>query len=292
MPDIAITAAITDGAALLFEEPATGRLRLPRLPFTHEHEEIEQALADHLRERMGVEIIDQQFVDTVFERQNDGGVTVNNLQVITAWSGDVPDRDVVGIALHWIPFSELPRIEMSDDLRAVLLAALGLQDEAELNAQDADASQAPGRVIVLSGGDDDAIRLVAQNIPAALGRCALVEIAAIRGLVRPGPNDVAGAAGFAALMRRMRLLSLRNAATIAFNTSAAGIDTLLYGTFAETAELDALLAALLGTELYLVHLTREGWRADPRGMAIGLAPGGAAETAGRIIAQLDAARVA
>lgn len=292
MPDIAITAAITNGAALLFEEPSAGRLRLPRLPFTHEHEEIEQALADHLSERLGVEVLDQQFVDTVFERQGDGSVVVNNLQVITSWNGDVPARDVVGIALHWIPLSDLSLVELSDDLRGALSAALGLEDEAAFDSQDANAPQLPGRVIVLTGGDDDAIRLVAQNIPAVLGRCALVEIAAIRGLVRPGPGDVAGAPGFPALMQRMRLLGLRNAATIAFNTTAAGIDTLLFGGFAEAGELDALLVALLGAQLYLVQLKREGWQPDRRGMAIGLAPGGAVETAGRIIAQLDAARVA
>ena len=287
MPDIAITAAITDGKALLFEEPATGRLRLPVLPFTNEYDEIEAALAAHLLERLGVEIVEQQFVDTVFERQPGGAVTVNNVQVVTNWTGDVPPRDVVGIALRWVPLGDVHTIEMSDDLRQTLVAALGVQPETQ-----PDDDEGPGRVIVLTGADEESVRVVAQHFPQALGRCALIDLSAIRGVVRPGPRDTHDAPHFPALMQRARLLGLQNTAALALNAASAGIDTVIYGTFHETQELDTLLTGLLGTALHVVQLTREGWRPDPRGLQITAAPGGAAETAARIVERLDSARVA
>lgn len=289
MPDIAITAAITDGAALLFEESNAGSLRLPTLPFTNEYDEIEAALAAHLLERLGVEIVEQQFVDTVFERQPGGAVTVNNVQLVTEWSGNVPERDRVGVALRWLPLSEVARVEMPDDLRQALAAVLGVQSEPQADEQ-ADAGGV-GRVIVLTGAEEENVRIVAQHFPAALGRCALIEISAIRGIVRPGPRDTHDSPGFPALMRHVRMLGLQNTAALALNTAAAGNDTIIYGVFHETQELDALLSALLGSLLYVVQIAREGWRPDPRGLQVAPAAG-AAETAARIVAELDAARVA
>jgi hypothetical protein len=290
MPDIAITAAITDGTALLFEELNSGRLRLPTLPFTNEYDEIEAALAAHLLERLGVEIVEQQFVDTVFERQPSGAVTVNNVQIVTTWTGDMPQRDVVGVALRWVPLADVPRVEMSDDLRQTLIAALGVAATPEVGGDEDEGE--PGRVVVLTGADEESVRVVAQHFPATLGRCALIDIAAIRGVVRPGQRDTQNAEHFPALMRRVRLLGLQNTAALALNTAAAGFDTIIYGTFHETQELDALLTGLLGSSLHVVQLVREGRRPDPRGLQITQAPGGAAETAARIVERLDSARVA
>jgi|GEM_PF-4032831 len=293
MPEIAITAAITNGEALLFEEPKPGHLRLPRCPFTHEHDEIEAALAAYLRERFGMEDVHQDFIETLFERDADGTVVVNNLQLVTAWRGDPLARvDADGVPLRWVPLAELPALDLPNDLRTALLQALGLQlfdDSAALPGTNA---LRPGRVLILTGADADGLRLVAQHLPAALGRCALIEIEAIRGMVRLGPGDTAATPGFAALLRHLRELSLQQTALLAASAAAAGIDAVVVGQLAGPEELDRLIAALLGNELYVVTLAAPGDTADPRGLRIDAATESPAATAAHLAARLDAARVA
>src|SRR5581483_5813605 len=149
-----------------------------------------------------------------------------NVQVVTGWTGDVPQRDLVGVALRWVPLTDVGRVEMAADLRQTLTVALGITDGQD-EAQDEEHGE-PGRVIVLTGADEESVRVVAQHFPQALGRCALIEISAIRGIVRPGPRDTQDASHFPALMRRARLLGLQNTAALAHNTVAAGIDTIIY----------------------------------------------------------------
>lgn len=292
MPEIAITAAITNGEALLFEEPEPGRLRLPRCPFTREFDEIEAALAAYLRGRFGLEDVQQDFIETLFERDADGAVVVNNLQLVTAWRGDPPAHvDAGSVPLRWVPLAELPGIDLPGDLRSVLLQALGLQLFDEGDAAAGTGGLHPGRVLILTGTNADGLRRVAEHLPAALGRCALIEIAAVRGMIRLGPRDTT-TPGFAALLRHLHELSLQQTALLAATAAAAGIDAAVVGCLAGPEELDRLIAALLGNELYVVTLAAPGEPADPRGLRIDATAADPAATAARIATRLDAARVA
>lgn len=291
MPEIAITAAIANGSAVLFEAPSAGTLRLPRCTFGPEHEEIEDALTAHLKDRLGIEATDQQFVDTVFERKPGASETlVNNLQLVAAWEGEVPARDAIGLPLRWVPYAELSGVGLAPDLEAALLTALGVPQSAEDETLPG-AVLPPGRIIVLTGPDDAQLRLVAHQLPATLGRCAVVEMAAVRGFLHPSAADTPDAPGFPALMRRVRALGLQNAVLLAGSISSAGFDAVIAGTVAGPEEIDALVAGLLGTRLYLVQLTQPGWRSDARGLRLDTGAAGTQDIAGRIVAQLESGRL-
>ncbi|MHB8577508.1 MAG: hypothetical protein ACYDCQ_19525, partial [Dehalococcoidia bacterium] len=95
MPEILISAVMTDGTAVLFEvtDSATDgpapRLALPRYLLGADDESIEDALAAGLRRDLGIEIVTQEFVDTVYERTAGSTVVrLNNLQLVTAWDGE------------------------------------------------------------------------------------------------------------------------------------------------------------------------------------------------------------
>ncbi len=254
MPQIEITAAISDGASLLFLQPegaAPGAgLALPRCPL-REAVEIEEALAEFLQETLGISVVEQSFIDTLYEPEPDGAIVLNNVQLVTGWEG-APVVSPGGPVPVWVPLPAVAALNLPSDLRAALLGALGIA-----------ASQNPGqpvegpagRVIVITGAAGAGKSTVGRLIAERSDRSALIALDYLgwdifaRGGVPPdwdGPEP--GRA------RRQILLGLRNAAALARNITAAGFDCVIEGVLESTEELDALLEALGSVEAYFVTL--------------------------------------
>lgn len=254
MPQIEITALISDGAAVLFLQPPGAAdgvgLALPRCTLG-EAIEIEEALADYLNEVLGIEVTEQSFVDTLYEREPDGAVRLNNLQHVTEWLG-APAARAAGHIPVWVPASALPDLELPEDLRAALLATFGVATPAPPERLP---SMPAGRVIVITGAAGAGKSTVGRLIAERSERSALIALdylewdIFVRGGVPPDWDDPDPDRA-----RRQIMLGMRNAAALARNVTAAGFDCVIEGVLESTDELDALLAALGPVEAYFITL--------------------------------------
>ncbi|HZQ37151.1 MAG TPA: AAA family ATPase [Dehalococcoidia bacterium] len=253
MPQIDITALISDGAAVLFLQPTTATdgvgLSLPRCTLG-EAIEIEQALAEYLQSTLGIEVVEQSFVDTLYERDPDGGVRLNNLQHVTEWAG-APAARAGGQVPVWMPASALVDLELPGDLRAATLATLGIAAPPEPERLP---SVPAGRVIVITGAAGAGKSSVAQGVAERLERSALVALDELWHSVISGAPLPSWRGGDDYETRRFVDLTLRNAAALARNFAAAGFDCIVEGVLESPAELDALLAGLGPVETYFVTL--------------------------------------
>jgi chloramphenicol 3-O-phosphotransferase len=253
MPEIAITALISDGASVLVLQPPAAPagvgLALPRCTLG-EAIEIEEALAEYLRATLGIEIVEQSFVDTLYERDPDGSVRLNNLQHVTEWAG-APAARAGGQVPVWMPASALVDLELPGDLRAATLATLGIAAPPEPERLP---SVPAGRVIVITGAAGAGKSSVARGIAERLGRGALVSLDQLWHMVVSGAPLPSWRGGDEAETRRFIRLTLRNAAALARNVTAAGFNCVIEGVVESTEELDALLEALGPIETYFVTL--------------------------------------
>lgn len=259
MPAIVITALISDGAALLLEagEAFAGGLPAaapPRFPFGEQEESIEESLATWLRQQIGIEVLTQEFVETVYERGDGAGddVVVNNLQLVTAWAGEPPQLSATGSRLVWAPLEALPALDLPYELRQALLAAFGL--ESPEPAEQPQTGERRGRAIVITGPAGAGKSSVARLIVADLDQAALIPLDSLWHQVVSGAPAPYWAGGERAATRQFALLQVRNAAALVRNYAAAGYDAVVDGVFEEPRDLDAFLAALGGVEAYFVTL--------------------------------------
>lgn len=257
MPPIVITAAITDGASLLLESgdaPAGGLppVALPRFPFGEDEDSIEESLVQRLRTALGIEVLAQEFVETVYERGEGDDLVVNNLQLVTEWEGTPPAVATSGSRLVWAPLEALPALDLPYEQRQALLGAFGI--DAPEPAEQPQSGERPGRAIVLSGPAGAGKSTVARLIAAALERAALIELDALWDQVVSGAPLPYWAGGGREATRQFALLNARNAAALARNFAAAGFDAIVAGVFEEPRELDVFLAALGGVAAHFVTL--------------------------------------
>jgi hypothetical protein len=295
MPPIVISAVITDGSSVLLERlPGGGGLRLPRYDLGDE-ETIEDALATHLFRDLGISVVEQEFIDTVYEQASNGAeIVLNNLQLITAWEG-VPERAASGPALVPTPAEQLGDAGLAPEVLDLLATALGLGRASALTL----GAATTGRIVLLTaaGAPPSA---VAWALCDALGGAALLTTDGLAGTLLVGAAS-SGMAPEAALR-----LGIANAAALARNFSASGIDVVIAAPRQAASYLPDMLTLLEPAELYAINLAGAPDSYGPGGWQIGdfggidLAVGGmlanveglsAADAAAVLIEGLDAARV-
>ncbi len=259
MPPIVITALISDGSALLVEavDPSNGGLpsaTLLRFPFGDGEDSIEESLATWLRQQIGIEVLTQEFVETVYERGvgSSDDVVVNNLQLVTEWAGEPPELSATGGRLVWAPLEALPALDLPYELQQAVLATFGL--ESPEPAEQPQTGDRRGRAIVITGPAGAGKSSVARLIVDDLERAALVELDRLWHQVVSGAPVPYWAGGERDATRQFALLGVRNAAALVRNYAAAGYDAIVDGVFEEPRELDVFLAALGGVEAHFVML--------------------------------------
>ncbi len=265
MPPIFTSAIFSDGASVLFEidgpdgrdsdvneggEPLT--YSLPRFPFDDDEASIEESLADRLLEHLGVSVNEQEFVETLYERQPGGSeLKLNNLQLVTNWEGALPERSAAGRRLVWVTFEALGALDLPADLRTALLAAFDLAAGPRFSDGGAVAL---GRLIVITGpagaGKSTVGRLLASSLPKA----ALIRIDYLMDLAVSGSPMPRWEGGELEASCAFELLALRNAAALARNFAGAGYDAVVEGVLERPHELDTLLDESGTQEGYFITL--------------------------------------
>lgn len=259
MPTIAISALITTGEAVLFLAPvdASGDgagFALPRCVLGDDDDSIEEALAAHLRESLSIAVVEQEFIETVYEREaGSDEIRLNNVQLVTVWEGEPVARGAAFVPT-WVPVSFVAELDLPAGLREVALPALGLASPQPEEA--AAEAQAPAAIIVTGpagAGKTTIARLLAER----RARAALVSLDALMDLVVTGAPLPHWHGGDEAAARAHIRLVLANAAALAQNFGRAGFDCVIEGVLETPEELDALLAGLGGADAYFVSLTPE-----------------------------------
>lgn len=164
-----------DGRLLLHRRSPTGPWELPGGPLLPEHEDVDAAMQVILA-AMGIHTgpMEQAFLETIYLRRDEGGYLVYNLYDAAGWTGQ--PTTPADIEARWFAPEDVERIDMDDQVRASLLAALGLRDpvdttEAILAAMSRSmgASMGPGSPPA-AGLDVRARALLDVAVLAALGR--------------------------------------------------------------------------------------------------------------------------
>jgi len=260
MAAIYISALITDGDAVLFEtvpyegdrlgEGGTPGMALPRYELPAGDDSIEEALSRALSADLGMDVLAQQFVDTLYERVPGSTESLlNNLQMVTDWVGVPFRRAALGRELAWAPIDALPSLHLPAELRTVILGTFGLAIGP--NHGDRDAR---GRAIVVTGAAGAGKSTVARLVAEVTEHCAVIGLDALRHMVVSGAPIPRWEGGELEESRRFGALASQNAAALARNFIAAGFDVVIEGVLETPAELDLLLAELGEVERYLVTL--------------------------------------
>jgi len=255
MPEIEITAVLSDGASLLCLAPpgdaGAADIRLPCCRLPDGADSIEDALAAHLEASIGVRVVGQEFVDTVYERMPDGTVRLNNVQLVTAWDGapTAPGGEALPV---WVPLEAVPAMHLPDALGDVLCAALGLQP---LRRAEPEGGALAGRVLIVTGPAGAGKSTVARLLCGRRARCALVGLDDIWDMAVSGAPLPAWEGGDPEATERHIALTLRAAAALARSFNAGGLDVVVDGVLESPGQLDLLLAGLGGVEAYFITLT-------------------------------------
>jgi hypothetical protein len=287
MPEIAITAVITDGEAVLVREApdGSGRYALPRYPLRPEDETVEQALEAQLRDELGLTIVRQEFLETVYERSATGrDVVVNNLQLVTKWRAD-SDSQVGGRALRPLRKHRLLDCSLAPGVEQAILPALGIERIEPRNV----SPSGKGRIILL--GAESEPHAAAAALCASLGWAALVSPSALAAqlvgvLAAPDTADV-------------ERVNLSAVASLASTYCAAGVDTIIPVEAAQRRLVLDLIKDLPSTPVYacgLVEGCATRWDRDVLGpedslLLLDVEGLSADDTAALILESLPSARV-
>ena len=256
MPAIFISAVVSDGSSILFEmegEPlASARYSLPRFVLGDGEDSIEESLSRQLREHAGIEVKEQEFVDTLYERvPGSSEVRLNNLQIVTEWKGTPIDQTAGGSRVVWVPLEALGSLQLPGDLMSALSTAFGLAASGGPMDQFGVAS---GRVIVITGPAGAGKSTVAEAICGMLDRAALIQLDALTDMVRTGVPVPHWEGGDRRASNHHYSLAVSNAAALSRNFTATGYDALVEGVFEQPSELDEFLHELEAAEVYFVTL--------------------------------------
>ena len=252
MATIFMSAVVTDGAAVLFELDEGDGYALPRFQLTDDEDSIEESLVRQLAAHSGIVVRSQEFLETVYERSpGEPGVRLNNLQLVTAWEGTLPELTPAGNRLVLVPVEALNTLRLPEDLRTALAGGLGLDAG---DRRDDPAVSVRGRVIIITGPAGAGKSTVAGLLCRSLARAALVGLDVVSHMVqsgRPVPHWEGGDPEQSLLFER---LVHRTGAALAANFVSGGFDTVVEGIFEQPADLDLFLSALPACEVYLVTL--------------------------------------
>lgn len=122
MPAIVISAILDDYGRILLTRRQDGAWDLPTGALA-DGESTEQALDRILRETLGLRVLEQQFLETYFERVPETGEPLlRNVYLVRSWQelADEP-RAVASASLLWSTTEDSANLPLGDDVQRVLL---------------------------------------------------------------------------------------------------------------------------------------------------------------------------
>lgn len=116
-----------EGRVLLHRRRSAERWELPGGPLLPEHDDVDLGMQTILA-GLGIETgpMEQAFIETIYLPREEGGYLVYNLYDASGWSGEPVSPD--GVEAQWFAPDEIEDIAMDDQVRASVLAALGLRE--------------------------------------------------------------------------------------------------------------------------------------------------------------------
>jgi ADP-ribose pyrophosphatase YjhB (NUDIX family)/chloramphenicol 3-O-phosphotransferase len=278
MPTITVSAILLDrGRILLMRPEGAGVWALPGGLLAETDASVEEALVRVLAELTGIEITEERYLDTLYERMPDG-VVVHNVFFAERVAGALPQGGVRGgVELHWVEVASLGKTPLPDWLADALPALLegeaapgpaidlpGLAQTTGLRALPAWlTAPAPAPVIILNGPPGAGKSTVARLLCGRFPHAAHVDTDLLRAMVVTGQIGPAAASGYtdfehapaeAREARRQLDVAALNAATVARNFAVAGFTAVIDGVLEYREELDVILACLGGLNVAFVTL--------------------------------------
>ncbi len=247
MTKILVSALLSTNGQALLAMGVDGRWELPSESL-NALESTEEALARLLRLTLSVDHEAEEFVDTYYERNTDGGEpVVRNVFRVDCWRGTA--RLGVGTAyseLRWVGLADARELVTTETQRAILRDCLA-------GAQSAALPGAP--ITVITGPAAAGKSTIAGLLCTRLGRAAHIEVDLLRDMVISGyASPIPGASDPIASSEQMRLAA-GNAAGLARNFSLAGFETVIDDVIETPDALDELLQGLSGVApVYFITL--------------------------------------
>jgi ADP-ribose pyrophosphatase YjhB (NUDIX family)/chloramphenicol 3-O-phosphotransferase len=263
MPTITVSALITDGERLLLaRRPGEAHWALPGGLLLPSDESVEEALARELRARLGLEVGEPLFLDTLYERRESEVVVHNVFAVDAPGVEQVVAQAGGGLEYAWAPLAEIAQLPLTPWLAPALPALLRGEPapEPELTgapfavATPVEPEVEPGMVVIVTGPAGAGKSTVARALCRRFERAAHIAVDALRHMVVSGyASPVPGRADVEEA-RRQAALARRNAAALARNFACAGFHTVIDDVLERREELDEYLAALVGCTVAFVTL--------------------------------------
>lgn len=243
---ILVSALLAQNGRALLTRRQNGIWELPTEPLA-EHETTEETLVRLLREQLGLEATDEEFLETYYERDTDGGAPlIRNVYRVTNWQGvplSAPSGDYIEV--RWVAPEDLSGLAPNETLRCILGDGLAAGPVAP-----------PGAPIMIVTGPPAAGKsTVARAIGACLERAAHVEVDSLREMVISGYASPVPPLGDPTTASEQFDLAVANSVALARNFSLAGYQVLLDDVIVSAEQFDRRLEAFAGVgEVYLVTL--------------------------------------
>lgn len=245
---ILVSALLTSDGTALFARRDAGAWELPTVPMARD-EEPEEALVRLTREQLGIESGRSEFLDTYYERSEQGGAPlVRNVYCVEIRRGTplpLPDGDYR--EFRWVDASDLDAIAAGEQLRGIL--------HDHLAATGGSPALAGAPVFIVTGPAGAGKSSTARALCARFERAAHIEVDALRDMVISG--IASPIPGVSDPLEAAEQSGLANANTVALarNFSAAGFTVVVDAVFESAAALDFVLEELLGTaEVHVITL--------------------------------------
>jgi len=236
MTTIFVSALCSDRGRALLAKKTNGAWELPTT-LLGDGESTEDALRRLLADMLGVELKQEEFLDTFYEQTGGGPPAVRNVYLVRDWLGTPQlvghDAYVEG---RWLTPTEWSEVELDEAQRVILRSGLCAQPAL------------PGAMItVVTGPAASGKTTVAARLCHRLERAAHIEVDLLRDMVIAGyasPNPGDEHDPIAALEQTR--LATANAISLARNFSLAGYEVAIDAVIETSEGLDELLAGFAG----------------------------------------------